>query len=103
MKIKVKSLVDAKKILEKEKVLLTKNYGVSKIGIFGSFAFGDFSPKSDIDILIERSKNSKMSYFDLIDIEDKLSDKLGRKVDIVTKTSLKPYIKNDILKSVMYV
>lgn len=103
MKIKVKSLVDAKKILEKEKVLLTKNYGVSKIGIFGSFAFGDFSPKSDIDILIERSKNSKMSYFDLIDIEDKLSDKLGRKVDIVTKTNLKPYIKNDILKSVMYV
>lgn len=103
MGLKVKSLTEAKKILAKEKVLLSKNYGISKIGIFGSFIFGDFSPKSDIDILVEGSKTSKMSYFDLIDIEDKLSNKLGRKVDLVTKTSLKPYIKNNILKSVMYV
>lgn len=103
MKTKVNSLDKIKQVIEDQKTILAKNYGVSKIGIFGSFAFGDFSPKSDIDILIERSPKSKMSYFDLIDIEDNLSSKLGRKVDLVTKSSLKPYIKNDILKSVIYV
>jgi len=103
MKVKVNNLAEAKKIIKKEKASLAKNYGVSKIGIFGSFAFDDFSPKSDIDILIDQSHKSKMSYFDLINIENKLAKMLGRKVDLVTKTSLKPYIKNDILKSVMYV
>lgn len=103
MKTKVNNLDEAKKIIKNEKAILAKNFGVTKIGIFGSFVFGDFSPKSDIDILIDRSNQIKMSYFDLIDIEDNLSTKLGRKVDLVIKSSLKPYIKNYILKSVVYV
>ena len=101
--MKIKSLIEAKEILKREKALLAKNYGISDIGIFGSFAFGDFTQKSDVDILINLNRNSKMSYFDLVSIEDELSNKLGRKVDLVIKSSLKPYIKNDILKSVLYV
>lgn len=101
--MKINSLAQAKKIIKKEKAILARNYGVSKIGIFGSFAYEDFSPKSDIDILIDLSKNNNLGYFGLIEMENKLSNKLGRKVDLVTKNSLKPYIKNNILKSVVYV
>ncbi|KKP48066.1 MAG: polymerase beta domain protein region protein [Candidatus Woesebacteria bacterium GW2011_GWA1_33_30] len=101
--MKVNSLDEAKKIISMYKANLVKNYGVSKIGIFGSFVFNDFSPKSDIDILIDLSKKSNLGYFSLVRMENELSDKLGRKVDLVTKNSLKSYIKDDILKSVIYV
>lgn len=103
MKSKVKSLLEAKEILKKEKALLAKNYGISNVGIFGSFAFGDFNQKSDIDILVDLNKRNKISLLDLIGIENDLSSKLGRKVDLVTKKGLNPYIKDNILKSTVYV
>ena len=103
MKRKVKSLIEAKEILKKEKALLAKNYGISNVGIFGSFAFGDFNQKSDVDILINLSKKNKVSLLDLIEIENELSSKLGRKVDLVTKNGLNPYLKSNILKSTVYV
>lgn len=103
MKFKVDSIKTAKYIIKKEKSTLVKNYGVSKIGIFGSFAFGDFTPESDIDVLIDLKKNNNLGYFKLSEIESNLSKTLGRKVDLVTINGLKPYIKNNILKSVIYV
>lgn len=102
MKKKVSSLTEIKEILSQEKKTLT-SYGVSKIGVFGSFAFGDFNQKSDVDILINLSKKNKVSLLDLIGIENDLSSKLGRKVDLVTKSGLNPYIKDNILKSTVYV
>lgn len=99
--MKVKSLIEAKKVILKEKGNIAKNFGVKKIGIFGSFAFGDFTPKSDIDILVEFQKT--VSYFELIGLEDYLSGKLGRKVDLVPKNALKEYVKKDVLSSTVYV
>lgn len=101
--MKINSLAEAKKIIKQEKENLAKNYGIIKIGIFGSFAYGDFSPKSDIDILIDLSKNNNFGYFSLLNLENNLAKKFGRKVDLVTKNALKPYIRDDILKSVIYV
>jgi predicted nucleotidyltransferase len=103
MKTKIKSLIEAKEILKKEKVLLLKKYGISDVGIFGSFAFGDFNQKSDIDILINFNKRNKISLLDLVGIENDLSSKLGRKVDLVTAKGLNPYIKDNVLKSTVYV
>ncbi len=102
MKKKVNSLIQVKKILSQERKILT-SYGISKIGVFGSFAYGDFNPKSDVDVLINLSNNSKLSLLDLIEIENDLSTKLGRKVDLVTQNGLRPYIKESILKSTVYV
>lgn len=102
MNKKVNSLTEVKSVLSQEKKSLT-SYGVSKIGIFGSFAFGDFSPKSDVDILINLNKRNKITLLDLIGIENDLSSKLGRKVDLITKKGLNPYLKGNILKSTIYV
>lgn len=103
MKNKINSLSEVKKIIKKQKANLAQKYGVSKIGIFGSFAYGDFTSKSDIDVLIDLSKNNNLGYLGLVNMENNLSDKLGRKVDLVTKNALKPYVRDDILKSVIYV
>lgn len=99
--MKVKNLIEAKRVILEEKGNIAQNFGVKKIGIFGSFVFGDFTPKSDIDILVEFQK--AISYFELISLEDYLSKKLGRKADVVPKKALKAYIKNDILNSTVYV
>ena len=97
----MKNLKSIKKVLSSEQPYLAKKYGVKKIGIFGSFVFGDNQEESDIDVLVEI--NEPIGLFDLIELEDYLSKKLGRKVDLVLKSSLKEYIKSEILNSTVYV
>lgn len=74
---------------------------MSKIGVFGSFVFGDYREDSDIDLLVEFKK--PIGLFDFIGLENHLTDKLGRKVDLVAKNGLKRYIRKNILDSVVYV
>ncbi|OGY54754.1 MAG: nucleotidyltransferase [Candidatus Buchananbacteria bacterium RIFCSPLOWO2_01_FULL_56_15] len=80
---------------------LKKDYGVKKIGVFGSFVSGRPRKDSDIDILVEFSQ--PVSLFEFIEVEDFLSKALKRKVDLVTKNALKPAIKKDVLNEVVYV
>lgn len=72
-----------------------------KIGIFGSFARGENSKKSVIDVLVE-FENSP-SLLTLIKIENDLSDLLGIKVDLVTAGAIKnKRIKKSIKKDLIY-
>ena len=89
------------KIINKYFDFIQDTYNVKKIGVFGSVARGQQKRRSDIDILIELSK--PIGFFDFLELEIFLSKILKRKVDIVTKNALKPLIKKDILKEVIYV
>ena len=64
-----------------------KDYNVLKVGIFGSFARGENTKGSDLDILVE-FKDSP-SLLTLIKLENQLSEILGIKVDLVTTGALK--------------
>ena len=80
-----------------------KSFGIDTIGIFGSYMEGVQKEDSDIDLLI--SFNSKDETFDNFSafcdfIEELFGDK---KVDIVTKNGLSPYIGPKILDQVEYV
>lgn len=59
---------------------------VNKVSIFGSFARGEDTPESDVDLLIEA--NEGFGLFELVGIGDELESRLGRKVDLVTKKGL---------------
>jgi predicted nucleotidyltransferase len=96
----LKTLIDIQNILTELKPELTDKYHVSQLGIFGSYARGDYNSASDIDILVEYSQ--KPSLFGLIELQDYLSDRLQMKVDLVTKDGLKPQIKEKILAEVIY-
>ena len=76
--------------------------GVKTIGLFGSFARGEASPESDIDILVEFD-SGKRTYDNFIDTCFLLEELLGCKVELVTKEALSPYIKPYVLKEVEYV
>jgi hypothetical protein len=69
-----------------------------KIGVFGSFARDENQSTSDLDILLFLSRDNKISLLSLIDAEQKLSDALGIKVDLVTERSLNPLLRPHIEK-----
>jgi len=100
MQMKITTLDNIKETIGREKPELFEKYGVSKIGVFGSFVFGDYTKTSDIDILVEFSR--PIGLFKFIELENYLTKRLHRRVDLVSKDGLKPYIKKDILNSAVY-
>lgn len=64
------------------------------VGIFGSFARGESTIDSDIDLLVRFSR--KKSLLDLVRVERELSTLFGRKVDLLTEASISPYLKDKI-------
>jgi len=73
----------------------------TKIGIFGSFARGEATEKSDIDILY--SFGSRYSLFDLARLQIKLQEALNKEVDLVEFTAIHPKLKPHILSDVKIV
>lgn len=84
------------KIISNQILPILKQAGVLKSSVFGSLARGEADEKSDIDILVEFPPGK--SLFDLIELEEKLSSALKKKVDIGTYRSIKPFLKERILK-----
>ena len=79
-----------------------KSFGVSKIGLFGSFVHEQQTIKSDIDILVE-FETGKKTYDSFIKLAFFLEDLFGRKVDLLSEKSLSPYIGTHILNETEYV
>ncbi len=78
-------------------------YGVSSIGLFGSFVRGDANNDSDIDILID-FQSDKETYLNFISSCELIEKELGgQRIDIVTLKGLSPFIGKRILNEVEYV
>ncbi len=92
------------KILRKELPHLGLEYGVKKIGLFGSFAEGTEREDSDIDILVELEKPIGLKFIELAEHIEKL---LGKKVDILTSEGIKGIrlkkVARDIERNLLYV
>lgn len=76
-------------------------FGVERIGLFGSFARSDQNGASDVDILVEFSSGAK-TFDNFMKLSYFLEDLTGRKVDLVTRESLSPYVGPKILAEVEY-
>ena len=77
--------------------------GINRIGLFGSYVRNQANEDSDIDILIDFDSNSKISLFELIEIEEMLESLFERKIDLALMRKLKPHISKHILNEVIYV
>lgn len=71
-------------------------YPIKSASIFGSYARQEAHTESDIDILMEFS--STISLLQFVNIQLELEDLLGKKVDLVELSTLKPQLKANILK-----
>ncbi|HEY8999705.1 MAG TPA: nucleotidyltransferase family protein [Mucilaginibacter sp.] len=74
-----------------------KRYLIKRAAIFGSFAKGNTTANSDIDLLIEPENN--FTLFKMLQLEQEISQLINRKVDLVEYSALKPSIKNEVLRS----
>ena len=70
-------------------------YPIKSASIFGSYARHEARPDSDIDILVEFS--STIGLIQFVNIQLELEDTLGKKVDLVEISTLKPQLKANIL------
>ena len=64
---------------------------VSRAWIFGSFARGEETPESDIDLLVDYAPEAKVSLLDIIRHKLDLERITGRQVDLVENGYLKPF------------
>jgi len=87
-------------ILRRELGTLRKKYNVKVIGLFGSYVRGEQKKGSDVDILVEFQE--PIGLFKFLELEEHLSDLLGKKVDLVSKKALKPRIGQRILAEAVY-
>ena len=96
----MKTLEEIREILKDNKDALKEQFGVSQLGLFGSFVRGEQNPESDLDILVDFEE--PVDLFEFMDLNDQLEKLTGMKVDLVTRGALKPYIGKRILSEVSY-
>ncbi|HMG73469.1 MAG TPA: nucleotidyltransferase family protein [Pyrinomonadaceae bacterium] len=79
-------------------------YGVKKVGLFGSYAKGVPGATSDVDLIVEFDRPIGLKF---IDFAEELETLLGRKVDLLTRAGLQGIrierVAEDIAQSVVYV
>ena len=96
-------MLDSYEILEKleENKNRIKEFGVKRIGLFGSYVRGEQKKDSDIDIVVEFEKGKK-NFDNYMELKFFLEDLFRCKVDLVVLESIKPDLKSSILESVKY-
>ena len=82
-------------------ISILRSHGIKKILVFGSYARGEATPKSDLDLIVEFPKGT--SLLDHIRIENELIEKLKIKVDLISKNGISPYLKDDIMKEAIVI
>src|SRR5438132_5478734 len=75
---------------------LRRRWPIRSLAVFGSVARGEEGPGSDLDILVEFDEPVSLS--DFLALEDRLSALTGRRVELVCRTALKPFIGRQVLR-----
>jgi predicted nucleotidyltransferase len=71
-------------------------YPVEKAWVFGSYARGEETRKSDVDVLVRFDKDAEISLFDYIRLMNGLKELLHKKVDLVTEGGIMNFAKESI-------
>lgn len=75
-----------------------RKWRVEELSLFGSVLRDDFSPESDVDVLITFSPHAHVSLLDFVEMQEELQGILRRKVDLVSKGGLRnPFRRHEIL------
>ena len=85
--------VDREKIAE-----FCRRHHIRRMAFFGSVIRDDFTPQSDVDVLVEFETGQVVGFFRLADVEDELARMLGRKVDLLTPGFFRPLLRERIMK-----
>jgi len=95
-----KSIVQRK--LETAAPAIRTQFGVTKIGIFGSFARGEQTPKSDVDVLVDFAQGYA-TLRNFVSLSDHLEALFRRKVDLLTVGGIDKYIRSHVEAEVIWI
>ena len=91
--------------LKNKKVIFKEKYGITALGLYGSYARDEATSKSDIDVFYKRDNSYKLkSGLEFLALNDDMSKDLGvSKLDFVNLNSMNPIIKHYAEKDFIYV
>jgi predicted nucleotidyltransferase len=76
-----------------------QRHHIRELALFGSVLRDDFSPESDVDVLIEFAPNAHIGYVSFFRLQDELAELFGHEVDLFTPNSLKPFARETALQT----
>ena len=77
---------------------LCRRYSVKELSLFGSAARGEMGPESDVDIMVEFEPGVRIGLIRFESLVEELESLAERRVDLVTKRGLKPWVRSEVLK-----
>ncbi len=83
----MKSRQEIVEILQKAKPELMRQYGITRIAIFGSYARGDQHEESDVDILVEVDPSIGLGF---VELADRIEELIGVRAEVVSRRAIKP-------------
>jgi len=96
MEAAVKSKEPSTILQENRKIL--EDHQVKSLYLFGSIVRGENKPGSDIDILVEFQPGARVGLFGMARLQRRLSEVLGRPVDLTTRDALHKALRDRIIK-----
>ena len=78
---------------------LCRRYYVRELSLFGSVLRDDFRDDSDIDVLVVFEPGAPIGLFEYVRLQHEMSDLIGRQVDLVEKSGLKQFLRDEVLES----
>lgn len=75
-----------------------RRYGVKELSLFGSAIRGEMGPESDIGIMVEFAPGVRVGLIQFESLAGELEALAGRRVDLVTKRGLKPWVRPQVLR-----
>ena len=74
-----------------------RRHHIRRLAVFGSAVRDDFGPESDVDVLVDFDPAARVGFIALARAARELSELLGRHVDLVPQSGLKPLIRDEVL------
>jgi predicted nucleotidyltransferase len=79
---------------------LCRRWQITEFSLFGSVLRSDFRPDSDVDVLVSFAPEAPWSLWDIVRLQDELSDLFGRTAHVVEARALRnPFRRAEILKT----
>jgi hypothetical protein len=76
--------------------------GIVHLSLFGSVARGEASPESDVDLMAHFDPSRRLTLIHMVDLENRLKELLGVKVDLASADSLRDYVRDDAFREAVH-
>ena len=99
--MEITSITELVEYLRKQKSLLHDRFGVTRMGVFGSFVHETQTVSSDVDMVVE-FESDKKNIHNFLQLKRFLEKELSRKVDLGFEHSLKPTVRENVKDKIIY-